>query len=204
MKKVIFTFSLLIFLNAVSFAGENYQIDINGHTYDIGLDKEKNLTLPDGMRLKVKLSLKEYVEFQSESFSFSHKSIYKPNRGDIGSGLYQTMITTPLGTAILIQEYTNMDPSPLVDMMIKELTKEEVKYGYKLAEREVVKIVGRTKLSGKEAITKYKDEGWTRVVLAYGKKDAGLLIVTMIEQDNVEKEKHLIDHFWETLRINLR
>ena len=194
---------VLVFSSAVGFAGEDYRIEINGNTFDIGLDEVKNLALPGGQNLSIKLSLKEYIRFEGQFFSFSHKSEYKANRTDLGDGIFQTVITTPLGSAILIQEYTNIDPTGLVGLMLKELTKEEVEYGFKYEERKISKKVGNIEMSGREATTTYKDKRWTRAVYTYGKKDSGVLITTVIEKDNVARDKHLISDLWKTLRIKL-
>lgn len=201
MKKILFPLILLL-SSAVSFAGENYEIEINGHTYGIELDKEKHLALPDGVKLRIKLSLKEYIDFESQLFSFSHKNIHKPSKSDLGNGVYQTLIATPRGTVLVIQEYTTMDPSGLVDGMLKEVTKEKIEYGYKYEEKEVVKTMGNIELKGKEAIATYKQHHWTYTVYSYGGKDVGIAVVTMILESNADKDKHLINDFWKTLRIN--
>lgn len=201
MKKILFALVLLL-SSAVSFAGENYEIEINGHIYEIELDKEKRLALPDGVKLRIKLSLKEYINFESQFFSFSHKNIYKPSKSDLGSGVYQTLIATPRGTAIMIQEYTTLDPSSLVDIMLKAATKEKIEYGYEYEEKEVVRTIGNLELKGKEAIATYKQNRWTFFVYSYGAKDVGIVVITMTLESNADKDKQLIDDFWKTLRIN--
>ena len=199
----LFLTLVVMLLSNFSFAAEDYKLEINGHAYEIGLDKEKDIVLPGGEKLKIRLSLKEYIEFEGRFFSFSHRSTFRPNMTDIGEGIYQTIITTPLGTGIIIQEYTTADPTLLVDMMLRELTKEEVEYGYKYEESTVSKVVEDRKLNGKRAVTTYKDQRWTRSVYAYGKKDAGILIVTFIERESFDEDKHVIDDFWKSLRIKL-
>jgi len=200
------TIPLALVLGLTSTAGladEDYQIEINGNRFAIGLDQEKTLVLPGGQNLSIILSLNEYISFEGSFFSFSHKNQFKPNRTDLGDGIFQTVITTPLGSAVLIQEYTNIDPTSLVGLMLKEITKEEVEYGYKYEERDVSRMVGNIEITGKEATTTYKDQRWTRAVYTYGKKDSGVLIVTSIEADSVASDAHLISDLWETLRIGL-
>jgi hypothetical protein len=87
-------------------------------------------------------------------------------------------------------------------MMINELTKEEVDYGYKFTEEKVSRKVGGAEFSGKRAKTSYPGEEWTRTVLARGGKDKGLLVVTFIEKENYEKENNLIEHLWESLELS--
>lgn len=185
------------------FAGEDYNLEINGNIYSLGLDEEQDVTIPDGTRLKLKLSLKEFLEYESIYFSFLHRNSYKPAKTDLGKGNFQTVMLTALGTAIIVQEFTRTDPSRLVDLMIHELTKEEIDYGYELEENDVSKKVGNIDLKGKEAITTYKGEYTTRTVYGYGSKDEGLLILTIIKSDNVDMDIHIIRDFWRTLKIRL-
>jgi hypothetical protein len=194
---------MVIFAMVNVYAGENYTLEINGQIYDIGLDEVKKVVLSGGTELKLKLTLKDYINFESQIFSFSHTNAYRPNKTDLGDGVYQTVIMTSLGTGIIIQEYTTMDPSTLIDMMLKELTKEEIEYGYKYEEKEIAKMVGNKKLKGKEAVTTYKDEKWTRSVYSFGQKDSGILVITFIEQENFKAEKKVIDDFWTSLEIKL-
>jgi hypothetical protein len=195
---------ILILLMIVSLSlprAEDYVITINGISKEIGLDKETTLILPDGTSLNLTLHQKEYLLFTGDFFSFEHKNEYKPNRNDLGDGVFQTMIATPLGTGILVQEYMQMNPTHLVDFMLNELTKEEVDYGYKYSEEKVSKKVGDVTFTGMQAVTTYPGEEWTRSVLAYGWKDKGILIITFIEKDNYENEKELIEHLWESFEI---
>lgn len=195
------TFLLLAMTPCV--AGENYVLEIGGDSYSLGLNKEKKVTLPDGTHLRLKLSLKEYIEYQGRYFSFSHRNSYRPTNQDLGDGIFQTTVITALGTTVIVQEYTELNPSGLVDIMIQELTKEEVDYGYELKKSDVSKTIGKKELRGKEAVTSYKGAQWTRSVYVYGARDEGLLIVTIIEEDNVENDMHVIRDFWRTLKVSL-
>lgn len=192
---------LSVFVPATAMA-EDYVLTINGRAMDIDLNQKTQFILPDGSKLELFLEMKEYLRFKSNLFSFEHKSEYKPNRKDLGDGVFQTMIVTPLGSGILIQEYMEMDPGGLIDLMLKELTKEEVEYGYTYKENAVKREVGRAKLSGKQAITSYRGEEWIRDVLSYGGKDRGILVITFIEKDNYETEMVIIEDLWRTLQLH--
>jgi len=204
MKKtaLITLFILVAVLPAVD--AEDYILTINGTTQEIGLDKATDLTLKDGTSLNITLKQKEFLRFTGDLFSFEHKNEFKPNRNDLGDGIFQTMIITPIGTGIIIQEYLNLDPSSLVDMMLKELTKEEIKYGYEYSEKAVEQKVGDITFTGKQAITKYRDDEWTRSVLTHNGKDKGVLIVTFIEKENYTTENNLIDHLWKSIVVKMK
>jgi hypothetical protein len=74
----------------------------------------------------------------------------------------------------MIQEYSSMDPTSLVTLMLKEVTKESVEYGYKMTQEAVTrKLKSGETLKGLKATLRYKAEESYWEVLAYGKKDAG-------------------------------
>ena len=131
MKKLITILILLLtilFSNAIA---EDYVITINGNSKEIVIDKETTLVFPNGTSLRLTLHQKEYQRFEADFFSFEHKSIYKSNRTEFGSGIFQTIIMTLLGTGIIVQEYKTINPTSIIDMMLKEVKKEEIDYGYK-------------------------------------------------------------------------
>ena len=201
MIKYVQLLTVLIILMASAASAENYVITINGTSHDLDLDQKTKVTLPDGTPLKLTLHMKEYLRFSGDMFTFEHKNHYKPGRTDLGSGVFQTMIVTSIGTGIIIQEYQNLNPTHLVDLILKELTKEEIEYGYKYKEKVFHKKVGKHVLAGKQAVTTYQGEEWTRSILSYGARDSGMLIITFIEKDNYDQEKEMLENFWASLEI---
>jgi len=199
MKKILML--VIAITSCQLFAGENYILEINGEIVQIGLGKGKRFTMPDGTKLNLKLTLKEYITFETENYSFSHKSTFRPERKPVGEGVYQTMLTTALGSGIIIQEYTTMDPTSIVDFMLNELTKEERDYGYQYKERVVSQMAGTKKLVGKEAITTHTEDQWIRAVYAYGNANSGIMVVTFIERDNLAGEQQILTDLWESLKI---
>ena len=194
----------LMMLSAPICVASDFIVMINGVSKEIDLDEETSLVLPDGTALTLILRQKEYLRFESEMFSFEHRNQYKPNRTDLGDGILQTAIASPSGTAMLVQEYDQMNSVLLVDIMLKELTKEEVEYGYKYSEAPIEKEIDGVLFRGKRAVTSYRQAEWTRIVLGYGVKDRGILVVTAIEKDRPEEDKELIDHLLKTMRVKLK
>ena len=132
-----------------------------------------------------------------------HRKTLNPVKTDLGEGVSQTMLMSAKGTGVLIQEYQNVSPQSLVDLMINELTKEEVEYGYKKTEEKVEKKIDGKVLSGKRAETAYGEDHWVREVYVLGGKDCGVLVVTVIEKNSSGEEQFIIDEFWEKLKITL-
>ena len=127
----------------------DYVVTVNGSSREIDLDQEVMLQLSDGTELRLVLQQNEYLRFKGDLFNFEHKNTYKPNRVALDDGIYQTTLFTPLGTTILVQEYLHIDPTSLVDLLLRELTKEEVEYGYKYQEKKVRRNAGGMTLMGK-------------------------------------------------------
>jgi hypothetical protein len=198
-------FLYLLLLAAFPFLvrGEGeYVLTIGEKSVELSLGEKQMITLTNGQKLSLLLSRKDVLTYQAELFSFRHKSDYAPSRSDLGDGVHQTFMSTAVGTVILVQEYRSTDPSTLIDYMVKELTKEELKAGYTMQTRPAEqKLADGTVLKGKSVVTTSKAEQWTRTIVARGTGEGGLLIVTMIDKDNIKKEQPVIDLFWSTLRL---
>lgn len=202
MKKTLAIAAILSAL-AVGAHASNYTITINGKTVDIDLDKELKIETSGGEFLTIVLKQKDFFEFTSDFFSMVHRKTLNPVKTDLGEGVSQTMLMSAKGTGVLIQEYQNVSPQSLVDLMINELTKEEVEYGYKKTEEKVEKKIDGKVLSGKRAETAYGEDHWVREVYVLGGKDCGVLVVTVIEKNSSGEEQFIIDEFWEKLKITL-
>ena len=203
--KLIFAFVLTI-VSFVQFSfAANYVISIDGKEHEIDLGAPKVIDLGDGQNITVVITQKEVVTYSTENFSFDHPSKLTPSRTDLGNGIYQNMVASPRGTLVLIQEYTSLDPSALVDMMLNELTKEEKKYGYKITVSPSYKILADgKKLNGKSATATYRSDENIKNVLTFKGNDAGLLIVTQIDSSNFEVDTVLLETFWKSLTINMQ
>lgn len=182
----------------------NYEISINGETYDISLGRDYQIKSDSGETFNFRVNKKAVMTYKNGYTSFQHKSDLAVSSTDLGNGIRQTMTTTAVGTLVLIQEYSTMNPTTLVNLMLQELTKEQVSYGYKMQKMTYSKTLkDGTKLDGKRAILKYKDQEEYWCVLAYGKKDSGFLVITKIDKENFDAERNIIDLMWQTLQIEL-
>ena len=197
--------SLLFAAFAFSAMAEgDYVLKLGDKSIDVSLGEKQTVTLTNGQQVTVLLTKKDVLTFQNDSFSFRHKSTFSPSKSDLGNDVRQTMMTTALGTGIIVQDYGSLDPSSMIDLMVNELTKEEIRAGYKKEEKAVEKkLPDGTVLKGKTVVTTYKDDQWTRSVLASGSGEKGILVVTFIEKSNLT-EQPMIDLFWESLRMKKR
>lgn len=201
MKKLLFAAGLL-FATSVAWS-QDYELTIDGTKTELSLDAPLEITLADGTKVNVLLHQKEELTFSGQLFSFQHSSKQRPTKSTLGPGLDQTLFVSPMGTGIIIQEYQSLNPSGLVDLMTREVTKDEVKAGYEYQEEAVQRTVGETQLTGKKVITTQGESQWEREVLVIGSGDRGVLVVTFIEKGQFETERPILNHFWESLKLSL-
>lgn len=185
--------------------GGNYILTIDGKSYDIDLGARATVTLLDGRKVQVELKKKDVAVFKTANFSFSHPGHVTPARTDLGDGVSQTMVATPTGTLVMVQEYSGMNPSGLVDLMLTELTKEEAQYGYDITKTPVTKKLadGRT-ATGKRAVSKYRTNEYERYVVCCGVRDAGIVIITQVEKAAPREDVAMIDLFWKTMSVSMK
>jgi predicted PolB exonuclease-like 3'-5' exonuclease len=107
------------------------------------------------------------------------------------------------GTGVILQKYDNFDPSMMKEMMLSELTKESVNYGYKLVREDYKrKLDSGQEVNVLRAVLEYKGEYEYYEVSTSSKKDEGILIATMITVDEFDDGgKEMIELFWKTLNI---
>ena len=181
---------------------KNYELVIDGKTYELNLDEEIAVTDEGGRTTKIVLRKKPYTEYSDKFVAFQHKSELSVSSQALGDGIAQLMLTTATGTMVMVQEHASMDPSMLVPMMLKELTKESIDYGYKMTQGKVTRKLksGRT-LTGLKATLRYRGEESYWEVLSCGDRDIGILVITHVDAEFLKQDKEMHSHFWRTLRI---
>lgn len=191
-----------LLFTALSFAGD-FELTINGNKHELDLDNEVALELEDGTTVQVKLAQKEYLTYGGKGFQFEHHKSMLPTVSDLGDGVTQTLLATPTGTGVMIQTYEEVDPNPLVETMIHELTKEEVAVGYTLTKEKTLRKVGDEVFRGAIATTtsEAEDEQWVYEVVALGDENGGMVIVTFVEEDNRKVDAEVVERFWKTLAL---
>ena len=206
MNKIIILLAMITILPCHAFGQNvpNYEISINGETYDISLGRDYQIKSNSGEKLHFRVNKKALMTYKNGYISFQHKSDLAISSTDLGNGIRQIMTNTAVGTLVLIQEYSTMNPTAMVNLMLQELTKEQINYGYKMQKETHSKALKNgTKLRGLKATLKYNEEEEYWTVTAYGKKDKGLLVITKIDKEYLSTERNIIDLMWETLQIEL-
>lgn len=195
----------LIFLPLVntSFAA-NYILTIGNERHEISLDKTEQIKIGDSY-VSVKLEQKDVLTYSSENFSFEYPRRYSPSKSDLGDGILQTAMMTPLGSVVMVQEYLTINPSGLIDLMINEVTKEEREYGYKIKSSDIsITLSDGKRLKGKVVTSKYKGSDIKRYFYTYGVKDSGLFIMTQIDYESEPSAEALINQVINSLKITMK
>lgn len=197
--------AIIVGISASAALAGNYILNIDGKRYELDLGARAVVALQDGRRVQVELTKKDVAVFKTPAFSFSHPGRVTPARTDLGNGLHQTMMTTPSGTMVMIQEYSTTNPSGLVDFMLAEVLKQEVQYGYEITTTPATKELadGRTAI-GKRAISKYRSEEYERYVVCFGGRDAGIMIVTQVEKASPREDLAMVELFWKTMSVSVK
>ena len=204
MKKLLITILLVLLSSSSTFAG-NFILKIDGKEYEIDPGEKTTVDLADGKKIMVELEKKLVADFKTANFSFSYPSHFAPSRTELAQGIYQTMLSTPSGSVVMIQEYSGIDPSGLVDTMLTELLKEEKQCGYNITITQASKTLsdGRP-VSGKHAVSASQEDEYERYVLAYGGNNAGILIVTQTEKKAPVQDQTMVGLFWKSLQVTVK
>lgn len=186
-----------------AFAG-NYVLTINNKPYELSLGEAEKVKVGD-QYFTVKIAQKDILTYKSENFSFQYPSKYAPSKSDLGDGMLQTVMMTPLGNGIIIQEYLDMDPTNLLDLMVNEITKEEREYGYKIdTEPKSITLSDGVKLTGKVVTSRYKGSDIKRYFYMYGIKDAGIFIMTQMDYETDSSDNEMIEKLIDSLLITMK
>ena len=203
MTKAIFTLGALL-ISLISYSQEkgNYIIIINNDSIQVDLNKNIQYKKSSGEELTIKVIQPQILTYSDDMISFNHDKSLSVSDSKIEEGIEQCMIMKSTGNGFMIQKYKTIDPSSLTQLMMNEITKESVNYGYAKTEKPFKKKLksGQT-IEGIQATLTYKGENEVYTVATYGAKDEGVIVVTMLLSEDYKDDKKIIDLFLETLEI---
>ncbi len=200
MKKILLALTILYSMPVL--AQEDFIIHLNDTVLSVELDKPYQLNVK-GTKLNFTISSKDTLTYNSQSYRFLYPKAFRVSNTKIDVGIEQISILTAEGSGILIQQYQTLNPTSLNEMMLTEMTKESISYGF-VSTRSTYK---RKLKSGQEvevtrAVLRYNDDVNIYEITSIGKKDAGILVVTMKMDDESNTEgQQLIDLMWQSLML---
>jgi len=187
-----------------SAAKGNYLITVDGSKHDIELGKEIVVKSKKGEDIHVRIDKKKITTFQGEFVSFGHKNDMTVSSTDMDNGIRQILSITGLGTIILVQEHSKVNPAKILDLCLQGLVKDELEKGFRMTKKKYRKVLSDgTKLDGYKATLKRGKETKNCIVLVKGKRHRGVVIATSIDKDKIRGDRDVLELFWKTLKIKL-
>ncbi len=185
----------------------NYKLIVNEDTLNISLDEWYELEIDTREKINFLLTQPRHLSYKTEMFEFMYPNDKSVSKTQIDIGINQSMVVSAGGNGYLIQEYNSMNPTFLTEFMLEEVVKESVEYGYARTDKKFKhKLASGHIIEGLQASLTYKGDTEIYTVASYGKKDAGILVMTMSFDDQYEDDydiddKKMIELFLNTLRI---
>ncbi|WP_192183822.1 hypothetical protein [Mesorhizobium amorphae] len=181
-----------------------FKLTIDGVVVDIDPGEDVDVTLPGGKTSKVRTDRNDFATFSGATFSFVHPSNISITKSDLSDSITQYLMASALGTIVLVQEYDQMNPVSLNQLMLHEMTRESVQAGGTLTQEPTTrKLADGKELTGVKATVKTRTDSADFEIVGFGLADQGLLFITRIGDQDVATEKPLIDKFWENLKVKL-
>ncbi len=195
--------ALLVVAPATALAQSNYDLIVGSDTVEVRLGQPTTFETPGGETLDIMLQTQPMQKFDDGVVSFLYPVEVNVTQTMIEAGIKQVMVMTAYGDGVMLQQYRGINPSFLVPMMLNEITKAEVSYGYDMdaADTEIELASGEV-LKGMHATMRYLDEVKHYRVLAYGVGDQGVLLVTMADEEFEDERDGFIETVVSSLRLN--
>lgn len=196
----------LILGAAAAAAGEgakNFVLSIDGQEVGIDLGESIEVTGTSGQKMTVSLKRAEQLTFHGGMLSFTHRGDLTVSSTTIDKDITQHLLASANGTVIIVQEYTGLDPTSLLELMLTTITEEPVAAGGKLTKAATEREVSGRKIKGlKGEVVSGSDKTHVEAY-TLGTTGKGLVIITQLSDDNRDVDQALLDGFWKSLQIKL-
>ena len=180
---------LLLLASGPAWAQANFRLAVGGDTLDIAPGQSLTHVLPSGEALDLTLIEKDILTYRDSVVTFSYPRGISVSTTTLEEGILQVMAMSALGEGVLIQEYTGLNPSFLVSLMLNEVTKEEANFGAKMETEDVAHTLrSGQEMEGRQAVLTLDSETRRYAVYGYGTDRGGILLVTMSD-DAYEAER---------------
>lgn len=199
----LFFLGIMLLLLKPATAQEDYNLQVNDTVINIALDKKYDLTV-NGQKITLKVSSKDTLVYNAGAYSFKYFKDLKVSKTTVAEGVEQIAILTAEGSGFLIQKYDNIDPSKLNEMMLNEVTKESISYGFESKRTDYKrKLRSGQNIDVNKMFLKYKDDINIYEVGSLGKKDSGIIIMTIrMDEDDKTNGNQAIELLWNSLEFN--
>jgi len=203
MIKTTSTLVAILLFSLFSFSQDNgnFILTINNESINIDLNETSEYKTNSGEVLSICLTQPDILTYSDDIISFNYSKEMSVSNSKIDEGIEQCALIQSTGNGFLVQKYTTIDPTSLTRLMVHELTKESVNYGYEKTEKPFkLKLSSGQTIEGIEATLTYNGTKEIYTIATYGEKDKGIIVVTML-LDVAADDTEMIDLFLNSLRI---
>lgn len=204
MKKIVSSLVGLGLLCGGLFA-EDYIVKIGNKDISISSGEVKKVKIGNRL-LDVSIVKSKYQLYKSKYVNFKHLNRMNPTHQNLMDGLDQTMMSTALGSVILIQEYNMEVPNNMVNIMKTELNKTNAAnikvtankdFSQRLIDGKVMKGIAYEHITSGHVTAKVK-------ILTY-KRNGKSVLVAELDNNSPELDdkdyKPMSETFWNSLII---
>ena len=201
MKNILITTAL--FFSVQANCQEDYVLHLSDTTVQVALDKPYHLVVK-GKKIDFKITQKDTLTYNDPFFSFLYPKGFKISKTAMDEDGEQISILTAEGSGLLIQKFKTLNPVTLNELMLSEMTKESISYGYEEKRTNYKKLLkSGHEVSVIKSVLRYKDEVNSYEIASIGKKDSGIIIVTMRMDDDANTQgQKIIDLMWDSIKVN--
>ncbi|ENN87589.1 hypothetical protein RHSP_63129 [Rhizobium freirei PRF 81] len=182
--------------------GKGFRLTIDGVEVGINPGDTLDVTMKDGREVSVALQRSETVTFTGGKFSFDHDGKFTVAKTDLGGGVQQYALMTPIGTGIIVQEYKGLNPTSITDFVLQQMVQESISGGAKITKEATQRTLpGGSVLKGVKAETTTDNDVMDYEIVATGKPGGGLLVATFLNKENIPKEGVILNKLWSSLKV---
>lgn len=181
-------------------AQENFTIRINEQEIDVALDSTYPVEI-EGKTFYITVMQKDTLVYETDYFSFKYLKDNNVSEIEVEEGINQAMLMNAEGSGFFVQTYTMFNPKFMEEMMLHELTKESLSYGYQMEKEHYTRqLISGEEINILRATLTYRGEENIYEVTTIGEKDEGILIVSVIMNNQWDmKGKKAVSLMWNTL-----
>ncbi len=205
LKQIVLPFFVSIAVSVPSYADDakDYTLTLNGVDYAINLGDTIKAKSKDGQEIDVSLKRNEFSTFRGDGVSFQHKSGLSVATTAIDTDIEQHLLASAVGTLIIIQHYSSLNPKTLTPLMLQEFTRDDVKAGAKLESSDTSRtLADGTVLTGTKATLTGKSDIVNVEILVLGGDDEGFIAMTRVDAEYAATDQVILDQFWKTLAFD--
>ena len=187
---------LLALYGASTSEAQTFDLTFNGKKIPIEVGKEYSESV-EGKNVSFKLARREVSVYNDEYVSFPLPGNLEVAKKKLSDNLWQLMFSSATGNFVLVQEYGEHDPSDLVDIMVKAVTKSDVAEGYTLDKKPNEKKLKNGKIL--KGVNVHATHGKSAVdyTFHYISGDSeGIFIITRLTNEDTSSDSKMFDLFW--------